>query len=216
MSLGSGGWGHRTPRLSLGISHCCQIRKHRVEKMLIFFFILKSAKSEEWNGIKQFYHSVNVQLLPFRVVSLFSYYISEQRLVLQGCLADCCIINEACKKEKKRAKKEEWTMHCGNCQRMRIGIALGATWGTQVGQGRAECYNHTGDVGTQGGNGMGPLWTPHFCGTLCSVTVPNETLQSCESTLLICGSGRLLGEKAATATAAFCPPLYSLLRCIQA
>lgn len=74
-------------------------------------------------------------------------------------------------------------MHCGNCQRMHIGIALGVIRGTQVGQGWAECYNHTGYVGTLGGSGRGPLWTPHFCGTLCSVTVPNETLQSCESTI---------------------------------
>lgn len=48
----------------------------------------------------------------------------------------------------------------------------------------------------------GPQWTPHFCGALCSVTVPNETPRSCGSALLICGSGRLLGERAATASTA--------------
>lgn len=49
----------------------------------------------------------------------------------------------------------------------------------------------------------GPLWTPHFCRALCSVTVPNETPRSCGSALLICGSGRHLGEIAVTASAAF-------------
>lgn len=49
-----------------------------------------------------------------------------------------------------------------------------------------------------GGGAWGPRWTPHFCGALCSVTVPNETPRSCGSALLICDSGRFLGERELT------------------
>lgn len=48
-----------------------------------------------------------------------------------------------------------------------------------------------------------PQWIPHFSAASCSVTVPNETPWSCGSAPLICGSGLLLGERAATATTAW-------------
>lgn len=120
----------------------------------------------------------------------------------------------------KGQKKE--TIRGPNWSRMSLGRALSIKkGGAKVWKQWAECYNHTGYLGTLGKVEGGPLWTPHFCRALCSVTVPNETPRSCGSALLICGSGRLLGEIAVTASAAFPLQLpakllvaYWLRRCI--
>lgn len=73
--------------------------------------------------------------------------------------------------------------------------------GAKVGEKWAVLQSHR-LFGDSWGSVRGPQCTPHFCGALCSVTVPNETPRSCGSALLICGSGRLLGERAATASTA--------------
>lgn len=99
--------GHRKPCLSLGISHRCQICKQRVENA--DFFILNVLNQESEMELNNFITQLmfNCYHLGLSLYSpIFSYYISEQRLVLQGCLADCCIINEACKEKKKELSKK--------------------------------------------------------------------------------------------------------------
>lgn len=64
----------------------------------------------------------------------------------------------------------------------------------------AKSDNHAVYLGSLGEVDRDLRWTLHFCGVLCSVTAPNETPWSCGSALLICGSGCLLGERAATAS----------------
>lgn len=102
-----------------------------------------------------------------------------------------------------REKKE--TMSCGDWTRMSMGQSLAREFhgGRCIGGGAVGRVLQSHRLfGDSGGSGGGPQWTPHFCGALCSVTGPNETPRSCGSALLICGSGCLLGERAATASAA--------------
>ncbi len=101
--------------------------------------------------------------------------------------------------------KKKKTASCINWIRMNAGQSLAQEFrgGRCVGGGAVRRLLQSHRLfGDSWGSGGRPQWTPHFCGALCSVTVPNETPRSCGSALLICGSGHLLGERAARAGAA--------------